>query len=83
MSDFTLTHIDSSGGQQRPANLVAIGIGQSGGYSWTGDLDIMGHDCASPREWDEMVDRLIRSLEKVRAQGHVKLAANRDVGNRH
>ena len=75
MNDFILVHVDSSGGLIPPTHLVAVGIGQCGKYSWT-DADVMGHDCVTPTEWDQMVDRLIKSLEHVRRKGHAKLAEN-------
>ena len=76
MSYFTLVHVDSSGGRKPPSHFVAVAIGESGGYDWT-DAEVMGHDCATPEEWDYMIDRLIKSLESVRRRGHAKLAENR------
>ncbi len=32
-------------------------------------------DCASQKEFDEQIDRLVAEIEKIRAQGHRKFAA--------
>lgn len=78
MSDFVLLHTDSSGGGGlAPTYHVAVGIGQSGDCSWTKNATVMGHDCTDGLEWDHIIDRLQKSLEEVRRQGHAKLSKNR------
>jgi hypothetical protein len=43
----------------------------------------MGHDCATAEDWDELIDRLIKSLQRVRRQGQAKLADDDRVPKRH
>ncbi len=72
MSDFILVHVDRSGDLKLSDFIVGVAIGQCGKYEWS-DRDVLGHDCATPNEWDQMIDRLIASLEEVRRKGHTKL----------
>ena len=74
MKHFTLLHADTSGVPKHPAYQIAVGIGQSAEYAPWKDMRVMGYECMSAREWDEMVDKLIKSLESVRSQGHAKLS---------
>jgi hypothetical protein len=77
MSDFNLIHVETSGGLTPPTYEIAVAIGQSGkGYEWT-DAQVIGHTCVASKEWDDMIDRLVKSLEKVRREGHIKLQKNR------
>lgn len=72
MNYFQLVHVNTVPRDLPPSYLVAVAIGQSGQYDWT-NSDVMGWDCATHREWDGMIDQLIKSLERVRRRGHAKL----------
>jgi hypothetical protein len=76
MNDFYLVNADTSGGFTPPKHEVAVAIGQSGRLNWT-DAQVMGHACITTTEWNEMIDRLIKSLEQVRSEGHAKLRENK------
>ena len=75
MHDFFLAVVDSSGGEGLPPCYhVAVGLGCHGKPNWKNAPWIIGHDCITHEEWDQMVDRLQKSLEAVRRKGHAKLA---------
>ena len=73
MSDFVLVHVDTASGLNTSAHQVAVGIGVSGKFNWT-DATCVGTTCMTSKEWDATIDRLQSALEKVRKQGHAKLA---------
>jgi hypothetical protein len=77
MSDFKLAHVDSMPDFESGFKYhVAVTVGDSGGYSWTGDSVVLGPECVTPGEWNVTIDRLIKSLEQVRREGLRKLASN-------
>jgi len=76
MNYFQHVFVDTACGHKPPAYKVEVAIGQSGREEWT-KAEVMGHPCANSGEWDDMIDQLIKSLEKVRRAGHAKLAQNR------
>ncbi len=81
MKNIRLVHVDLSGGHSPPACEVAVAIGESGWYEWT-EAQCLGHSCRRADEWDQMIDRLVASLEQVRTEGHAKLAENRRTAHR-
>jgi hypothetical protein len=82
MSDFRLLHGNKSIDPTRRSYVVAVEPCPTGPLSWT-DRKVMGHDCATAEDWDELIDRLIKSLQRVRRQGQAKLADDDRVPKRH
>ena len=76
MSDFRLIYANKSVGARPASYVVAVEPCPIGALTWTDNAKVMGHECATLEDWDEMIDRLVKSLEKVRCEGHAKLAAD-------
>ena len=76
---YTLASVNTATGHPPPAYEVAVAVGKCGEYDWF-QGQVMGHSCAGHEEWDEMVDDLIKSLERVRRAGHKKINQNRFAG---
>jgi len=74
VNDFHLVNIDTSGGLIPPKHQVAVAVGPK--INWE-EAEKIGHACITAKEWNEMIDRLIQSLEKVRQEGHAKLRENK------
>jgi hypothetical protein len=77
---FTLASVDTAAGHPPPSYEVAVAIAQSGEYDWTRG-PVMGSSCATHEEWDALIGRIVKSLERVRRAGHRKLAKSRFAGD--
>lgn len=69
MNDFELISTERGFGK----HVVAVVARPRVRTTWS-DEDVMGHDCTSVAEFDELIERLKNSLESVRRRGHAKLS---------